>query len=231
MTGGGGGDGGVFTDDKQDTGHYQHDSEGKHYLDLPNFLPFLILCFPTLVDPPINNKTTTTTSQPDTSRKRAGSPINDFQYDGLKSEIRPLKRINTDNPPHDEGHNSGTLLLLGGDSAALAPPDHNFGQTATSSLSPALTSYSSSSTLPCDFTHLATVVDKRDDEGGCPPPRLVGEGEPSSTSNDPGHLGTFEHQASIYPTPQTGEFVEQAAFELPPLRPKASQGDEQGESS
>lgn len=201
-----------------------------------NFLPLLILCFPTLVDPPINNITIPATSQPDTSRKRAGSPINEYQYDGLTSEIRPLKRINTDNPPYDEGHNSGTLLLLGGDSGALAPPDHNFGQTTTtSSLLPDLTSYSSSSTLPCDFTHLATVVDKRDDKDGvdCPAPRLDGEGEPSSSiiSNDPGNLGTFEHQASIYPTPQTGELVERAAFELPPLRPKAFQGDEQGESS
>lgn len=104
--------------------------------------------------------------------------------------------------------------------APLQPPNNLKHLTSIHSTS----LISSSSDAVCDpSSHLEPVVDK---QHHCSP-----HVPPQTSTSTTGNSGNFEHQASYYPTPQTGEFVEQAAFELPPLRPRASHGDEQGESS
>ncbi|KAK9897222.1 hypothetical protein P389DRAFT_178921 [Cystobasidium minutum MCA 4210] len=153
----------------------------------------------------------TRTTRPDMSRKRPGSPIDDYYHDS-NIDKRPNKRLHSDNPPGVDDTAHARL------SGALAPPPADSVHPSSAEDSPS---------LPLTSLHSSITEDKHTFHSSDNPPKKSTL-PASGGEKDVNHTNNFEHQASIYPTPQTSNLnINEAPFELPPLRPEAFPGDEQ----
>lgn len=159
-----------------------------------------------------------TTEPSEKSQKRAGSPFDDDQINGLIPAIHPYKRLRTDNQP------DVTVEPHPVDGLKAAPAD------VTTATTPALSGDASSAYSP--FAAQASLLDNNQhpilseeehfDDGLCPGDVLL---------QGALHAEDFQHQAFMFPTPQTGNFNKDdacAAFELPPLQLHEGSQGEQG---
>lgn len=142
----------------------------------------------------------------------------------MDPEKLPLKRLKTDKLPDDADY--GLVDPLAGDDGhdnSLLPNSH---------------SSSSSGNQPSPINSPAVQISAfsaiRVDPHSDPSKIKIDKGDvqlPKASQNGPA-ITSFEHQASIYPTPQTGSFQGDAAFELPPLQFRQTpSGSDQGKSS
>lgn len=138
-----------------------------------------------------------------TSKKRAGSPFDDDTNNGLNTKTHLSKRLKTDNQPDD------TVEPLASGSQLQTPTDEDTAKNLV--LSNAIDSHAQQ----FQFSSLNKIND-------LDLTREKNHVEPRSSSEKlrgGSRLDDFQHQASIYPTPQTGNLNDDDnVLELPPLQ-------------
>lgn len=111
----------------------------------------------------------------------------------MNPEKLPAKRLKTDGLPNDEpgyGHSKHHSSSTPLEGASSYSPDHSARHTSS-----------------LDNLHHDSSKQKSSDD-----PR------PADTSRPDISAEMFQHQASIYPTPQTGGLLGDSSSELPPLQ-------------